>query len=103
MTAPRPLDWGVVRRLIGTTRRYARLRNTLSGIVVVRAIQLPFLSWSIARVLSGPIAHRDTAGTLARVAGYLAFAAFTELCFVYRSRLARSGARYEPLERVPVG
>ena len=88
MTAPRPLDWGIVRRLIGTTRRYARLRNTLSAIVVVRAIQLPFVTWAIARVLSGPIAHRDAAGTLAGVAGYLAFAAFTELVFVYRYRLA---------------
>jgi ATP-binding cassette subfamily B protein len=88
MTAPRPLDWGIVRRLIGTTRRYARLRNTLSAIVVLRAIQLPFVTWAIARVLSGPIAHRDAAGTLAGVAGYLAFAAFTELCFVYRYRLA---------------
>jgi ATP-binding cassette subfamily B protein len=88
MTGPRPLDWGIVRRLIGTTRRYARLRNTLSAIVVLRAIQLPFVTWAIARVLSGPIAHRDAAGTLAGVAGYLAFAAFTELCFVYRSRLA---------------
>ncbi len=88
MSAPRPLDWGIVRRLYGTTGRYARLRNTLSAIVVLRAIQLPFVTWAIARVLSGPIAHRDAAGTLAGVAGYLAFAAFTELCFVYRYRLA---------------
>ena len=81
--------------------------------VVVRAIQLPFLTWAIARVLSGPIAHRDGAGTLAGVAGYLAFAAFTELCFVFRYRFAlRLGeavvhdlrdAVYAHLLRMPLG
>jgi ATP-binding cassette subfamily B protein len=82
------LDWKIIRRLFGATRRYARIRNTLSGIVVLRAFQLPFVTWAIARVLSGPIAHRDATGTLTGVLGYLAFAAFTEICFVYRYRLA---------------
>ena len=68
MTDQRPLDLGIIRRLYGYTRRYARLRNTLSAIVVLRAIQLPFVTWALARVLSGPIAHRDAAGTLAGVA-----------------------------------
>jgi ATP-binding cassette subfamily B protein len=84
----RPLDLGIIRRLFGYTRRYASIRNTLSGLVVLRAIQLPFLTWAIARVLSGPIARRDAAGTVTGVLGFLAFAAFTELCFVYRSRFA---------------
>ena len=32
----RPLDWGIVRRLYGYTRRYARIRNTLSAIEAAR-------------------------------------------------------------------
>jgi ATP-binding cassette, subfamily B, bacterial len=88
MTDDRPLDLGIVRRLFRTTRPYARIRNTLFGLVVLRAIQLPFVTWAMARVLSGPVAQRDGAGTLSGVIGFLAFAAFTELCFVYRARFA---------------
>src|SRR5262245_53717388 len=88
MTGAPPLDFGIIRRLFGATRRYARIRNTLSGLVVLRAIQLPFVTWAMARVLSGPIARRDAAGTLAGIAGFLAVAALTELCFVYRARFA---------------
>jgi len=84
----RPLDWGIVRRLYGYTRRYARMRNALSAIVVLRAIQLPFVTWAMARVLSGPIARRDAAGTVTGIIGFLALAAFTEICFVYRARFA---------------
>jgi ATP-binding cassette subfamily B protein len=88
MTDQRPLDWGIIRRLYGYTRRYAPLRNVLSGLVVLRGFQLPFVTWAMARVLSGPIARRDAAGTLIGVAGFLALSAFTEFCFFYRYRLA---------------
>ena len=70
--------------------------------VVLRAIQLPMVTWAMARVLSGPIAHRDAAGTLAGVAGFLALAAFTELCFVYRyapGAAAGRGGRPRPARR----
>jgi ATP-binding cassette subfamily B protein len=88
VTDQRPLDLGIIRRLYGYTRRYARIRNTLSFLVVLRAIQLPFQTWAMARVLSGPIAHRDAGGTIAGVVGFLAVSAFVEFCFVYRYRLA---------------
>jgi len=77
-----------IRRLYGYTRPYLRLRNTLFVLVVMRAIQLPLVTWAMARVLSGPIAARDVGGTAYGVAGFLALAAFTELCFVFRGRLA---------------
>jgi ATP-binding cassette, subfamily B, bacterial len=109
----RPLDWGIVRRLYVITRRYARLRNALSAIVVLRAIQLPIVTWAMARVLAGPIAHRDPSGTAIGIAGFLALAAFTELCFVLRYRFAlRLGeavvhdlrdAVYAHLLRMPLG
>ncbi len=84
----RPLDLGVIRRLFAYTRPHARLLRLLLLLVVLRALQLPVLAWIIARVISGPIAHRDLPGTLAGVGGFFAFAAFTELCFVYRMRTA---------------
>jgi ATP-binding cassette subfamily B protein len=84
----RPLDLGIIRRLFGYTRPYARLRNALIVLVIARAIQLPMMTWAMARVISGPIARRDFSGTVAGTIGFLALAAFTEICFVYRARLA---------------
>ena len=83
-----PLDVAIIGRLFRYTRPYARMRNILAGLVVVRAIQLPLVTWAMARVLSGPIARRDGMGTVWGVLGFLALAATTELCFVYRGRFA---------------
>ena len=84
----RPLDFGVIRRIYGYTRPYARLRNGLILIVVVRAIQTPLVTWLIAAVISGPIAQRDVRGITVGVLGFLLLAAVTEYCFVYRARWA---------------
>jgi ATP-binding cassette subfamily B protein len=84
----RPLDFAIVRRLYGYTRPHARLRNRLVFMVCLRSVQLPLVTWGTASVISGPVAHQDAAGTLRGVVALLAFAAFTELCFVYRSRYA---------------
>src|SRR4029079_2137098 len=53
-----------------------------------RSIQLPLVVWAMARVISGPIARRDATGTVLGVAGFLTLAGVTELCFVFRSRVA---------------
>jgi len=84
----RPLDLGIIKRLFTFTRPYARVRNVLFALVVVRAIQLPAVTWATAKVVSGPIAHKDVSGTLLGVLGFLALAGLTELCFVYRMRYA---------------
>ncbi|MFZ5895234.1 MAG: ABC transporter ATP-binding protein [Myxococcota bacterium] len=84
----RPLDFQIIRRLLGFTQAYSRLRNMLVLLVLARAIQLPLVTWGTARVISGPIARHDIAGTLLGVAALIAFAGFTEFCFVYRSRFA---------------
>jgi ATP-binding cassette subfamily B protein len=84
----RPLDLSIVKRLFRYTRPHAALRNTLLALVVLRAIQLPTVTWATARVISGPIAHQDLRGLVWGVAGLLALVLVTELCFVYRSRLA---------------
>lgn len=84
----RPLDIGLIRRLFTYTAPHARTRNLLLLLVALRALQLPLLAWIIARLIAGPIAHHDLPGTLTGVGAFLAFAAFTELCFVYRMRTA---------------
>jgi ATP-binding cassette subfamily B protein len=81
-------DFAIVRRLYGYTRPYAALRNKLIALVVARAIQLPLVTWAMARVLSGPVARRDVRGTILGAVAFIALAAVTELCFVYRSRFA---------------
>lgn len=83
-----PLDIGLIRRLFGYTRPHARLRNLLILLVAARAVQLPLVAWLIARVIAGPIADHDPVGIGIGVLVFLAFAAFTELCFVYRMRVA---------------
>jgi ATP-binding cassette subfamily B protein len=84
----KPLDFAIVRRIYDYTRPYARLRNGLFALVLLRSIQLPLVTWSIAKVISGPIARHDVRGIGLGVLGYLALAGVTSFCFVYRQRLA---------------
>jgi ABC-type multidrug transport system fused ATPase/permease subunit len=84
----RPLDFKIIRRLFACTKPYARLRNALFVLVVLRAIQLPIVTWAIAKVISGPIAAHDAEGSALGVLGFIGFAGFTEYCFVYRMRFA---------------
>lgn len=84
----KPLDWDLVRRLYAFTQPYRRQRTILVCLVVIRALQLPLLSWSVAKLVSGPIAHRDVQGTWWGLFGLLLVIVTTEVNFVYRMRLA---------------
>ena len=84
----RPLDWQIIHRLFRYTSPYATTRNWLFLLVILRALQLPLITWTVARVISGPIAHRDRAGTSVDVLLFLALVVATEITFVHRMRLA---------------
>lgn len=85
----RPLDFGLIRRLLAYTRPYAAKRNWLLVTVVVRAIQLPCVAWVIGAVINGPIAGKASlSGVLAGALGLLALALFTQVNFHFRQRLA---------------
>ena len=109
----RPLSFSIIRRLFGYTRPYARLRNVLLLLVVLRACQLPLIAWTTAHVVSGPIERHDAAGIVLGVLGFLALTAFTEWCFVYRQRCALVLGElvvkdlrhqiYQHLLRMPIG
>ncbi|MGF1484971.1 MAG: ABC transporter ATP-binding protein [Opitutales bacterium] len=84
----RPLDWGLVKRLYGYTRPYARKRNWLLLCVLVRSVQIPVIAFLIGAVIAGPVQARDTEGIILGVIGFAAFALFTEITMHFRSRLA---------------
>jgi ATP-binding cassette subfamily B protein len=86
--AGRPLDLGLLRRMFGYLRPYARKRNRLFAAVILRSIQLPLLAWAIGAVLGGPVARLDTRGIWMGALGYLALAGFTQWTLHYRVRWA---------------
>ena len=83
-----PLSLRLIARLMRYTRPYARRRNTLLLLVVVRAIQLPSLAWAIGAVMGGPVTRLDTRGILLGALGYGALALLTQLTLRYRAWLA---------------
>lgn len=84
----KPLEWGIVRRLLGYTKLHAAKRNWLVALTLLRAAQLPSLVWLGAEIITGPIAGHETGRLLWWIAGYLALAVFTDGCFHFRQRFA---------------
>lgn len=89
----RPLDLGLITRLIGYMRPYAWKRNALFLCVLLRAIQLPLVAWTTAAVISGPITQhedyqRPVEAILYGALGLAALAFSTQVVFHFRQRLA---------------
>ncbi len=89
----RPLDLGIIGRLIGYMRPYAVKRNILFGCVLLRAIQLPLIAWTVGAVINGPIAHHEkyanpVQAILLGACGLALLALSTQVVFHFRQRLA---------------
>lgn len=85
----RPLDLGLIRRILAYMRPYAGRRNFLLVCVVLRAIQLPCVAWVTGAVINGPITrHEGWNAVLLGSLGYLLLVAFTQFTFHFRQRLA---------------
>ena len=94
----RPLDFGLIIRLLRLMNPHARRRNWLFLIVVIRSAQLPLLALTAAWILSGPItrAARDAAdrGVIHMspiwfgVAVFGSLAVFTQITLHFRQRLS---------------
>ncbi|MGE3776218.1 MAG: ABC transporter ATP-binding protein [Pirellulaceae bacterium] len=84
----RPLDWQLIRRLWGRTAPYRAARNWLAVLVVIRSIQLPALTWTIAAVIDGPIQQRNVTGVLYGALAFTGLALSTQLVMHFRQRLA---------------
>jgi ATP-binding cassette subfamily B protein len=84
----RPLDVRLIGRLWNYTRPHARCRNVLLVSVLLRAIQLPALTWALTAIIRGPITNHDTTGLAWGVAGFGLLMVFTQIVMHFRQRLA---------------
>jgi ATP-binding cassette subfamily B protein len=85
----RPLDLSLIRRLFTYTRPHRVIRNWLTLLVIVRAIQLPLLAWSIGTVINGAITRGEVRGAILGALGFGLLAAFTQITLIFRMRLAQ--------------
>ena len=83
-----PLNLRHIRRLFGFTRPYRRKMLLLLTTVLLRAIQMPVLAWGIGAIIRGPVADKDSHALFPWVAGFAAFAVFTEITFRFRIKWA---------------
>ncbi len=84
----RPLEMGLILRLIGYTKPYASKRNWLVLLVILRSIQLPALTWIIAAIIKGPISAGSVPGVMWGMTGFIALALSTQFVMHFRQRLA---------------
>jgi len=84
----KPLDWAIVRRLFGYTKPFAKRRNWLIVLTLMRASQLPALSWVTALTIAGPITKHQLSPLFWWIAGYAVLAVMTDFMFHFRQRFA---------------
>jgi len=84
----KPLDWRLVRRLIGYAAPVRGKLWIMVVLTVIRAAQLPALAWLTATVITGPIAHGDGHGILMGMLEFAALAVVTDVMFHFRQRYA---------------
>ena len=84
----KPLEWGIIRRLLGYTRPVGRKLAIMVVLTVARSIQLPALAWLTALVIKGPIAHGELRKVAIGTAAFAALAIVTDAMFHFRQRYA---------------
>jgi ABC-type multidrug transport system fused ATPase/permease subunit len=84
----KPLDWRLIRRLLGYAGPVRGKLWLMVVLTVIRAAQLPALAWLTAKVITGPIAHGDAHGILMGTLRFAALAIVTDLMFHFRQRYA---------------
>jgi ATP-binding cassette, subfamily B, bacterial len=84
----KPLDWRLIRRLLGYAGPVRRKLVIMVVLTVIRAAQLPALAWLTATVIAGPITHADAHGILYGTLSFAALAIVTDFMFHFRQRYA---------------
>jgi ATP-binding cassette subfamily B protein len=84
----KPLEWGLVRRLLTYARPVRGKLTVMLALTIIRSAQLPALVWVTALAIKGPIAHRDIPGIAAWTLGYILLAIVTDSMFHFRQRYA---------------
>ncbi|MEM4247984.1 MAG: ABC transporter ATP-binding protein, partial [Candidatus Nanoarchaeia archaeon] len=85
----RPIDYKIFLRIFSYSRPYAFKRNILFLLVILRAVQLPILTWGIGAIINGPVQERNALRIIVGITAFLLFSAFTQICFYFRSKLAQ--------------
>jgi ATP-binding cassette subfamily B protein len=109
----RPLDYRLIVRLFRYTQPHAAKRNWLLVSVLLRAIQIPCLTWIIAAVIKGPVADSDVHGLVIGASLFSVLAVFTQITMYFRQRLALELGEdvvhdlrndiFQHLQRMPLG
>jgi ATP-binding cassette, subfamily B, bacterial len=84
----KPLDWRLIRRILGYAAPVRRKMTIMVVLTVIRAAQLPALAWLTAYVITGPIAAGDLHGILVGTVEFAALAVMTDAMFHFRQRYA---------------
>lgn len=84
----RPLEFRLIARMLHHTRPYAARRFWLLITVLVRAVQMPALTWIVAAVIRGPVAERDPNGVMIGAVVFAALAISTQIVLHFRQKLA---------------
>ncbi|MDX2110652.1 MAG: ABC transporter ATP-binding protein [Verrucomicrobiota bacterium] len=84
----RPLDLGIIKRLLTYMRPYAGKRNWLIVCTIARSIQLPLIAWALGSVIKGPIASGDGRGIALGAMGFGLLVLITQVTMHFRQRLA---------------
>lgn len=84
----RPLEFALIRRMFTYTRAYSNTRFWLLVLVVIRAIQLPMLTWVLAYIIKGPVSNGDRTGVAVGALLFALLALSTQIVMHYRQRLA---------------
>jgi ATP-binding cassette subfamily B protein len=84
----KPLDWGLVRRLLTYARPVKRKLSIMFVLTVIRAAQLPALVWLTALVIKGPIANGNLPEIRLGTIAFVILAVITDSMFHLRQRYA---------------
>ena len=103
----KPLDWGLVMRILRYARPVRRKLIILLILTTIRAAQLPALVWLTAIIIKGPIARGDMHAVIQGTAVFAILAVITDGMFHFRQRYALeigetvvNGIRSEIFEKV---
>jgi ATP-binding cassette subfamily B protein len=84
----KPLDWGIVRRLLTYARPVQGKLTAMVVLTIIRSAQLPALVLITALTIKGPIAYGDLHGVYLGTLAFSLLAIVTDAMFHFRQRYA---------------
>src|ERR1019366_6191319 len=84
----KPLEGGLIRRPFTYTKPFAAKRNALIILTLIRAMQIPAITWAMGRIIAGPIYRHDLDLRPWAVVGYAVLTIVTDGMFHFRQRYA---------------